>query len=182
MSDIDRELRDLEEELHRALDPLAARPVPPRRALRSRTKLRTIAGGASAVLTVKVLTTVVVAAAAVSVAGAATSGSLNPANWGRQVEHRVTECKGELGSSQHGIGDCVSPFASQQGPATSTAAPQQGTTGGNAGGQVGGSGGAGGDSNADANSGAGGNGNAKDKDADPVIPTKTTGPPVVNPG
>ena len=182
MSDIDRELRELEEELHRALDPLAARPVPPRRTLPSRTKLRTIAGGASALLTVKVLTTVVVAAAAVSVAGAATSGSLNPANWGRQVQHRVTECKAELGSSQHGIGDCVSPFASQQGPATSTAAPQQGTTNGNANGQINGNGNAGGNSNADVNGGAGGNGNGKDKSTDPVISTKTTGPPVVNPG
>src|SRR6266851_2631163 len=112
MSDLERELAD---ELHRVLDPIAARPIPPRRAVQGHRTLKTVLGGAGAALTIKVLTGVAVAAAAVTVAGAATTGSLNPATWGQQVSQHVADCKAKLADGQHGIGDCVSDFANQHG-------------------------------------------------------------------
>ncbi|HKC18403.1 MAG TPA: hypothetical protein VKE27_02110, partial [Candidatus Dormibacteraeota bacterium] len=82
MNEIERELEDT---LHRVLDPIAARPIPPRRAVaHAGTAVRTVAGGAGAALTVKLLTAVAAAAAVVTVAGATvTSGSLNPVVWGQ---------------------------------------------------------------------------------------------------
>jgi len=113
MNDIEREL---ESELHMLLDPIAARPVPARRSVQSRaTRTRALVGGAGAALTLKALTGAVAAAAAVTVAGAATTGSLNPADWGQQVSAQVQACKDKLADGQHGIGDCVSAFASQHG-------------------------------------------------------------------
>jgi uncharacterized membrane protein YgcG len=86
--------RDLERELHRILDPVAAAPMPPRRTLASRGVTRRLLGGAGAALGVKVLTGVALAAFAAAAAGAATEAvvtrSLNPVDWGQQV-HRALE-------------------------------------------------------------------------------------------
>jgi len=112
MSDLEHELED---ELHRVLDPLSAQPIPPRRALGSRTATRTVLGGAGAALSFKLLTGIAVAAAAVTVAGAATTGSINPMDWGKQVSQQVEACKAALTAGQHGIGDCVSDFTNQHG-------------------------------------------------------------------
>jgi hypothetical protein len=70
-------------------------------------------------LSLKLLTGVAAAAAAVVVAGAATeiavTGSLNPVNWGQSVQQQVTDCKAAaLAAGQHGIGECVSDFASSK--------------------------------------------------------------------
>jgi hypothetical protein len=125
MSDLEREL---EATLRRVLDPLADRTIPARRTLQSRGAFKTVMGGAGAALTVKVLTGVAAAAAAVSVAGAVTTGSLNPAAWGQQVSEQVETCKAKLAAGQHGIGDCVSDFSSQHGAAVASAARNHGDT------------------------------------------------------
>ena len=123
MSDLDREL---EFELHRALDPLSAAPLPPRRLARAHMPARTVLGGAGAALGFKILSGVAVAAAAVTVAGAATTGSLNPTVWGQQMTQQVASCKAQLADGQHGIGDCVSTFANQHGQAVASSARQHG--------------------------------------------------------
>src|SRR5438309_5618725 len=106
MSDLEREL---ESELHRVLDAVAARPIPTRRSAPGRVSLRALLGGAGAALTIKVLTGVAVAAAAVTVAGAAPAGSLNPAVWGQQVSDRVQPRQDRLAiGGEHGIGECGS--------------------------------------------------------------------------
>jgi len=132
MSDLEREL---EQELHRVLDPIAGLPIPPRRMIRDRRTARALLGAAGAALSLKLLTGVAVAAAAVTVAGAATTGSLDPNVWGQQVKTRVAECKDKLADGQHGIGECVSSFASQHGASVSSAARQHGHGNGNANGQ-----------------------------------------------
>ena len=123
MSDLER---DLEQELHRVLDPIAALPIPPRRTLHNRSTARALLGGAGAALSLKLLTGVAVAAAAVTIVGAATTGSLNPSDWGQQVSQRVAECKAALADGQHGIGDCVSSFAKQHGASVASAARHHG--------------------------------------------------------
>jgi hypothetical protein len=124
MSDLEREI---EYELRRVLDPLAGAPIPARRAVQSQsTRMRALLGGAGAALSLKLLTGVAVAAAAVTVAGATTTGSLDPTVWGQQVKERVAECKDKLGDGQHGIGDCVSSFASQHGKEVASAARHHG--------------------------------------------------------
>ena len=128
MSNLERELA---EELHRVLDPIAARPIPPRRAVQGTRTLKTVLGGAGAALTIKVLTGVAVAAAAVTVAGAAATGSLTPVVWGQQVTQQVSSCKSKLAAGDHGIGDCVSQFASQHGVAVASAARHRGNGNGN---------------------------------------------------
>jgi hypothetical protein len=129
MSDIEREL---EETLHRVLDPIAARPIPPRRAAHSRSAFRTVAGGAGAALTVKVLTGIVAAAAAVTVAGAVTTGSVNPVIWGQTITTTVQTCKDNLGSTgDHGIGQCVSAVARTHGPLVASEARHHGNSNGN---------------------------------------------------
>jgi hypothetical protein len=128
MSNIEREL---EFELHRVLDPVGSVPIPPRRAVRARGPMRGVLGGAGAALTVKILTGVAVAAAAVTVAGAATTGSLNPEVWGQQVKQQVESCKDQLAQGQHGIGDCVSAFASQHGQSVASGARHHGQENGN---------------------------------------------------
>ena len=126
MSEIEREL---EEALHRVLDPIAARPIPPRRSPATRSAFKTVMGGAGTALTVKVLTGVVAAAAAVTVAGVVTTGSLSPADWGQQVTQTVQTCKDNIANSgQHGIGDCVSDFANQHGALVASAARHHGDT------------------------------------------------------
>ncbi len=156
MSDLEREL---EQELHRVLDPLAAMPVPDRRPAASRKAARAFLGGAGAALTVKLLTGVAVAAAAVTVAGASATGSLNPADWGRQVQQQVDSCKAQLADGQHGIGDCVSSFASQHGTAVASPAQQHGKE--NSGSH--GAGNANGNGNGNANGNANGHGKDKSK-------------------
>ena len=123
MSDIEREL---ESELHRVLDPVASMPIPARRAVRSAGPVKTLLGGAGAALTIKILTGVAVAAAAVTVAGAATTHSLNPSVWGQQVKQQVETCKDQLAQGDHGIGDCVSGFANQHGQTVASDARQHG--------------------------------------------------------
>ena len=60
-----------------------------------------------------------VAALAIGAAGAgseaAITGSANPSDWGQQVVQQVQKCKTALAAGTHGIGDCVSSFASQHG-------------------------------------------------------------------
>ncbi len=123
MSDLDH---DLENELRRVLDPLAAAPIPPRRAAGGRVSARALLGGAGAALAMKLLSGVAVAAAAVTLAGAATTGSINPADWGKQVSEQVEACKAALAAGQHGIGDCVSDFANQHGQAVASDARHHG--------------------------------------------------------
>jgi hypothetical protein len=110
---------ELERELHRILDPIAAAPIPLRRAPSSGGIMKRLLGGAGAALGVKLLTGIAVAAAAVVVAGAATevavTGSLNPTNWGQQVKTQVGVCKASAAAlGLHGIGECVSDFASSK--------------------------------------------------------------------
>jgi hypothetical protein len=149
MSDLEREL---ESELHRVLDPMSAVPIPRRRTVQSRGTTRALLRGAGAALSLKLLTGVAVAAAAVTVAGVATTGSLNPGNWGQQVTTQVSKCKAQLADGQHGIGDCVSPFASQHGAAVASAARHHGNGNGD-----------GGTSNPSGNGNGNANGHAKDK-------------------
>lgn len=82
--------------------------------------MKKLLGGAGAALGVKILTGIAVAAAAATVAGAATevatTGSLNPSDWGQQVTQQVQTCKDTLrASGTRGIGQCVSQFARQHG-------------------------------------------------------------------
>ena len=142
MNDLERELEQM---LHRVLDPLSARPVPAR-VVHGRSALKTVTGGAGAALTVKLLTGAVAAAAAVTVAGAVTTGSVNPVNWGTVVTQRVQTCKDNLANSGgHGIGPCVSELASTHGATVSGNAQHHGhanghdNSGGNGNGNPGGS-------------------------------------------
>ena len=157
MSDLEREL---ESELHRVLDPMTAVPIPPRRMVQSRGPVRALMGGAGAALTFKLLTGVAVAAAAVTVAGVATTGSLNPANWGEQVTTQVNNCKAQLADGQHGIGDCVSGFASQHGAAVASDARHHGN----------------GDGASNGNGNANGHGKDKTKDQPPTKGQSTARP------
>jgi hypothetical protein len=110
---------ELERELHRILDPIAAAPIPLRRAPVSGGIMKRLLGGVGAALSLKLLTGIAVAASAVVLAGAATevavTGSLNPANWGQQVKQQVSDCKASAARlGVHGIGECVSDFASSK--------------------------------------------------------------------
>ncbi|MGH7763897.1 MAG: hypothetical protein ACREOM_05720 [Candidatus Dormibacteraceae bacterium] len=117
MNDFEREL---EEELHRILDPMKATPIPRRRVNETGGAMHKFLGGLGAAIGVKVLGGFVVAAAAATVAVAATevasTGSLNPLNWGQRVTHQVTACKASAERlGVHGIGQCVAPFAQTHG-------------------------------------------------------------------
>ena len=85
--------RELEQELHRALDPIAAAPIPPRRTSGSSGMTRTLVGGAGAALGLKLVTGVAAVAFAAVAAGAATelvvTRSLNPSVWSRQVHQTI---------------------------------------------------------------------------------------------
>lgn len=164
MSDIDRELEDA---LHRALDPIAARPIPPRRAPHARSAFRTVAGGAGAALTVKLLTGVAAAAAMVTVAGAVTTGSLNPVIWGQTVTDTVQTCKDKIANSgQHGIGDCVSQAARTHGAAVASDARHHGNSNANGNNHGNGNGNGSGSGN--------GNGNAKGRSNGHTPPRSST--------
>jgi hypothetical protein len=55
---------------------------------------------------------------AMGVAGAGeavVTSSSNPSDWGMQVVQQVQKCKSALAPGAHGIGQCVSAFASQHG-------------------------------------------------------------------
>jgi hypothetical protein len=122
MSDFERELED---ELHRIVDPMTAGPVPMRRATAtSGGAMKRLLGGAGAALGLKITTGFAVAALAATAAVAATevaiTGSINPANWGQQVKEEVADCKASAARlGVHGIGTCVSSFARQHGDAVS---------------------------------------------------------------
>lgn len=112
--------RELERELHRVLDPIAAESIPLRRPVYAGGRMRKLLGGAGAALAVKIASGFAVAALAATAAGAATevavTGSLNPADWGKQVTQQVQNCKDTLrASGTRGIGQCVSQFAKQHG-------------------------------------------------------------------
>src|SRR4029077_2141627 len=169
MSDIEREL---ESELHRVLDPVASMSIPARRAVRSAGPVKTLLGGAGAALTVKILTGVAVAAAAVTVAGAATTHSLNPSVWGQQVKQQVETCKDQLAQGDHGIGDCVSGFANQHGQAVASDARQNGNGNGN-GSTKNGNGNGNGNGNSKSDNG---NGKDKPKDSPSADPNEPTDP------
>ncbi len=86
--------------------------------------MKRLFGGAGAALGAKFLTGFAVAALAVAGAGVttevATTGSLNPSDWGQQVVQQVNTCKDTLrASGVRGIGQCVSAFAKQHGKVVS---------------------------------------------------------------
>ena len=85
--------------------------------LKGSTHLSLLAKIAAAVST-KAAIGVAASALVVGAAGASESvitGSLNPSDWGQQVVKQVNTCKTALVPGSHGIGDCVSSFASQHG-------------------------------------------------------------------
>src|SRR2546428_11011888 len=96
--------RELEQELHRILDPIAAAPIPLRRARLSGGIMKRLVGGAGAAIGLKVLTGFAVAAFAAVGAGAATQGAgprrLDSAGWGPQVTPTVPTWKGTLRRSR----------------------------------------------------------------------------------
>src|ERR1051326_5609790 len=117
MSDFDR---DIESELSRVLGPVDRESVPVWRAPASGGVMKRLFGGAGAALAAKIATGFAVAALAAAGAGVAsevaTTGSLNPNDWGQQVVQQVNTCKDTLrASGVRGIGQCVSAFASQNG-------------------------------------------------------------------
>ena len=120
MSDFDR---DIERELNRVLGPVGSSTVPAWRAPASGGFIKKLLGGAGAALAAKIVTGLAVGALAAAGATAATeatiTGSLNPSDWGKQVVQQVDKCKAALQPGQHGIGQCVSAFAKQHGPAVS---------------------------------------------------------------
>jgi hypothetical protein len=72
----------------------------------------------AAVLTTKAAIGVAAATLAVGAAGvseSAITGSTNPSDWGNQVVKQVNTCKDALAPGSHGIGECVSSFASRHG-------------------------------------------------------------------
>jgi hypothetical protein len=77
-----------------------------------------LSSGASA-LAVKAATGFAVAVVAVLAAAAVTEAAItcsaDPSNWGRLVTQQVATCKAALKAGEHGIGQCVSAFASQHG-------------------------------------------------------------------
>ena len=117
MSDFDREI---ERELSRILGPVDRATIPAWRAPASGGVMKRLFGGAGAALAAKLVTGFAVAAMAAAGAGVAsevaTTGSLNPNDWGQQVKIQVQTCKTQLrASGVRGIGPCVSAFAKQHG-------------------------------------------------------------------
>ena len=71
----------------------------------------------AALLTSKAAIGVAAATLAVGAAGVGESvitGSTNPGDWGKQVVKQVNTCKDALAPGSHGIGQCVSAFASSK--------------------------------------------------------------------
>ena len=113
----------LEQELNRKLSPMTPLRQRPGQAryqavmLRNRRNKMTFmlptAAAAKAVAALAAATVTVSAAGAI--AAAAVTGSPNPQVWGQQVKAEVQTCKDALTMGQHGIGACVSAFASKHG-------------------------------------------------------------------
>ncbi len=117
MSDFDMEI---ERELGRVLGPVESASIPAWRAPASGGFIKKLLGGTGAALAAKVVTGFAIGAlAAVGATEAAITGSVNPTDWGKQVVQQVNQCKAALLPGQHGIGQCVSAFARQHGPAVS---------------------------------------------------------------
>jgi hypothetical protein len=117
MSDFDREI---ERELSRVLGPVDSASIPAWRAPASGGFMKRLLGGTGAAIAAKLATGFAVAALAAAGAGVvtevATTGSLNPNDWGQQVKQQVSTCKDTLrASGVRGIGPCVSAFAKQHG-------------------------------------------------------------------
>ena len=76
----------------------------------------------AAALSTKAAIGVAAGALVVGAAGseAVITGSINPSDWGKQVVQQVNSCKEALAPGSHGIGECVSSFASQQGKKSSS--------------------------------------------------------------
>jgi hypothetical protein len=75
-----------------------------------------------AAITTKAAIGVAAGALVVGAAGvgeSAITGSTNPSDWGKQVVKQVTTCKDALAPDSHGIGECVSSFASRHGQESS---------------------------------------------------------------
>ena len=66
------------------------------------------------------LTLGVLAVSAAGAGEAAITGSANPTAWGQQLVQQVEKCKDALAPGTHGIGNCVSTFASQHGAQVSS--------------------------------------------------------------
>jgi hypothetical protein len=71
---------------------------------------RAIAVGIKSKVGVAVLAGLIATGGATGVAAAASNGA-----FGQQVKEQVQDCKAQLASGTHGIGDCVSDFAQQHG-------------------------------------------------------------------
>lgn len=114
MTDFEREIED---ELHRVLDPTRAGSIPAWRLPSPGSFTKRLVRGAGGALAVKMLTGIAVAGAAATIAGAATetaiTGSVSPTVWGQQVKLQVDSCKDRLSAGRHGIGECVSDFTSK---------------------------------------------------------------------
>ncbi|HEY8950932.1 MAG TPA: hypothetical protein VIP78_00015, partial [Candidatus Dormibacteraeota bacterium] len=85
----------------------------------------------AALLSTKAAIGVAASVLVVSAAGseAVITGSFNPSDWGTRVVQQVNKCKDALAPGSHGIGQCVSSFASQHGKQVSgerRATPTQG--------------------------------------------------------
>jgi hypothetical protein len=71
---------------------------------------RAVAVGIKSKVGVAVLAGLLATSGATGVAAAASNGA-----FGQQVKEQVQDCKDQLKSGMHGIGDCVSTFAQQHG-------------------------------------------------------------------
>ena len=69
-----------------------------------------VAAGLKSKVGVAVLAGLLATGGATGVAAAASNGA-----FGQQVKEQVQDCKAQLASGAHGIGDCVSDFAQQHG-------------------------------------------------------------------
>jgi hypothetical protein len=177
--------RDLEDDLRRILDPMTASPIPARRAMQAGGSMKKLLGGAGAALGVKILTGFAVAAMAATAAVAATevaiTGSVNPANWGQQVTTQVNACKASAARlGVHGIGQCVSQFAKQNGDTVSDS-PQATATPGHGKSNNAGNGNSHGQPNSPGNGHGNGNGNGKNPSQGPgsgtAAPVRSPIPP-----
>ena len=71
---------------------------------------RAIAVGVKSKVSLAVLAGLLATGGATGMAAAASNGA-----FGQQVKEQVQDCKAQLASGTHGIGDCVSDFAQQHG-------------------------------------------------------------------
>jgi hypothetical protein len=128
--------RWLEDELGNRLDSVDPTDVAPRY-LESHGPKRGRLTGLLAGLPLPALLTTKVAAASMVVLAAtgtgvavktAATGTPNPLVWGQQVKDQVQKCKDALPAGQHGIGKCVSEFASQHSSTSSDSSDSDSST------------------------------------------------------